>query len=47
MVVSEVWRTAMRGRYPSWIACCVIEYAPEIVAWEAMTVAAVARPTMG
>jgi hypothetical protein len=26
------------------MACCVIEYAPEMVAWEAITVATVATP---
>ena len=28
-------------------ACCAIEYAPEMVAWEAITVAIVASPTIG
>ena len=37
----------MRGRRPSWIACLVIEYAPEIMACEAITVAAVASTTAG
>ena len=36
-----------RGRYPIWAACCVSEKAPEMTAWEAMTVATVARITMG
>jgi hypothetical protein len=26
----------MRGKKPSWIACWVNEYAPEMIAWEAM-----------
>ena len=37
----------MRGRKPSWIACFVIEYVPEMTACEAMTVAAVASATIG
>ncbi len=37
----------MRGRYPRREACSVIEYAPEMVACDAMTVAAVARPISG
>ena len=36
-----------RGRYPIWAACCVTENAPEMTAWEAMTVAAAARITIG
>ena len=37
----------MRGRKPSWIACWVSEKAPVITAWLAMTVATVARITIG
>jgi len=37
----------MRGRKPSCTACRVIEKAPEITAWEAMTVAAVASAIIG
>ncbi len=37
----------MRGMYPSWIACSVIEKAPEITACEAMMVAIVDRPISG
>ena len=37
----------MRGRKPSCIACLVSEYAPEITACEAITVAMVASATMG
>ena len=37
----------MRGRKPSWMACLVIENAPEITACEAITVAAVASTTIG
>jgi len=37
----------MRGQNPSWMACCVRENTPEIIAWEAMTVAIVERQTMG
>ena len=37
----------MRGRKPSWIACCVIENAPEITACDAITVATVAIATAG
>jgi hypothetical protein len=37
----------MRGEKPSWIACWVIEKAPEITACEAITVAAVASTTIG
>src|SRR6202000_19135 len=36
-----------RGRYPIWAACCVTENAPEMTAWEALTVAAAARITLG
>ena len=36
-----------RGMYPRREACSVMEYAPEIVACEAITVAIVARPTSG
>ena len=46
-VLAEVCTMFMRGRKPSWIACRVIEYAPEMVAWEAITVAAVASATIG
>ncbi len=35
-----------RGRYPSCIACWVTENAPEITAWLAITVAAVASTTI-
>ena len=37
----------MRGRKPSWIDCWVNEKAPEMMAWLAMTVAAVANSTIG
>jgi hypothetical protein len=37
----------MRGRKPSWIACWVREYAPEIMDCEAITVATVANATIG
>ena len=36
-----------RGQYPSWMACCVSENAPEMSACDAMIAAAVARPTSG
>jgi hypothetical protein len=36
-----------RGQRPSWIACLVIENAPEMIAWLAMMVATVASATMG
>ena len=32
---------------PRWIACWVSEKTPEITAWEAITVAIVARATIG
>jgi hypothetical protein len=38
---------SMRGSRPNWTACWVTEKAPVMTAWEAMTVAAVARPSMG
>jgi hypothetical protein len=37
----------MRGKKPSWIACWVSEYAPEMIDCEAMMVAMVAKPTIG
>ena len=37
----------MRGLRPSSAACCAIEKAPEMVACEAITVAAVASATSG
>ena len=37
----------MRGKKPSLIACSVSENAPEMMAWEAMTVASVANATSG
>ena len=37
----------MRGRKPSWTACWVSENAPEMMACEAITVAAVANATSG
>jgi hypothetical protein len=37
----------MRGRKPSWIAWRASEAVPVIEACEAITVAAVARPTIG
>ena len=40
---SPVWSTCARGRKPSWIACWVSEYAPEMIACDAMTVASVAK----
>ena len=36
-----------RGKKPSWMVCLVAENAPDINAWEAITVAAVARTTIG
>ena len=36
----------MRGRKPSWITCWVTENAPEMTAWEAITVATVASTTI-
>jgi hypothetical protein len=36
-----------RGLKPSWMACCVREKAPEISAWDAITVAMVESATMG
>ena len=36
-----------RGRNPSWTACRATENEPEIAAWEAMMVAAVARKSIG
>ena len=42
-----VWRTVRRGRNPNCTHCRAIEKAPEIMAWLAITVAAVARMTMG
>ena len=45
---SEVYSTASRGRWFRREACCVTENAPEIVAWEAITVASVASvPQVG
>ena len=38
--------TRMRGRNPSWIDCRVREYAPEMIACDAMMVAIVANATM-
>ena len=37
----------MRGRKPSWIAWRVIEKTPVMMAWDAITVAAVASTTSG
>ena len=37
----------MRGRKPSWIACLVIEYAPEMTACDAMIAASVASTIAG
>ncbi len=37
----------MRGMYPSWMACSVMENAPEITACEAITVASVDNATKG
>ena len=46
--VSEVRRIEMRGNRPSCTACWVMEKAPVITAWLAMTVAAsVARISTG
>jgi hypothetical protein len=36
-----------RGSQPSWIACRVIEKAPVMIDWLAMTVAIVASATSG
>ena len=41
--LDDVLGALIRGRKPSWIACCVSEYAPEMIACEAMIVAKVAR----
>src|ERR1700680_3018225 len=43
----DVWTMGTRGKKPSCTACLVIENAPEITAWDAMMVAAVARMTSG
>ena len=43
----EVWRMVSRGRKPRPTAWRVTEKAPEITACEAMTVANVARTTIG
>jgi hypothetical protein len=43
----DVWRMLIRGRNPSWIACRVRLNAPEITACDAITVATVARTTIG
>ncbi len=45
--VSEVRLMSMRGRRPSCTACWVIENAPVMTAWLAMTVAMVARTKVG
>ena len=45
--VSEVRRMSMRGSRPSCTACWVMEKAPVITAWLAMTVATVARTRTG
>ena len=37
----------MPGRKPNCMACLVKEKTPEIIAWEAMMVATVAKATMG
>ena len=37
----------MRGRRPSWTACCVMEKAPVITAWLAITAAIVAKIITG
>ncbi|MOA28332.1 hypothetical protein D3C78_1492650 [compost metagenome] len=42
-----MWKIAMRGRKPRWIACRVREKAPVMTAWLAMIVAKVARMTTG
>ena len=44
---SLVWVIRRRGMKPSWIACWVTEKAPEMTAWLAMIVAAVASRTSG
>jgi hypothetical protein len=44
---AEVWTMVMRGRKPSCTACLVSENAPEIVACDAITVAAVASAIIG
>jgi len=44
---AEVCRIVIRGSSPSWMACRVIEYAPEMVACDAITVAAVASTIIG
>src|ERR1700744_2546119 len=47
IVSSEVGTIRSRGRYPSWTAWRATENAPVITAWDAITVAAVARNTSG
>src|SRR6185437_176786 len=43
----DVCTTRMRGEKPSCTASRVIEYAPEITAWEAITVATAASTIIG
>jgi hypothetical protein len=43
----DVCSMSRRGAYPSWIACCVSENAPEISACEAMIAAASRCPPAG
>lgn len=45
--MADVWMMRMRGMKPSWMAWRVSEKTPEMMAWEAMMVAAVAKATMG
>lgn len=45
--LSDVCRTLSRGMRPRCRACCDTEKAPEMTAWEAMTVAIVASTTIG
>ncbi len=45
--LSDVRRMSSRGRRPSCTACWVIEKAPVITAWLAITVAAVASTRIG
>ena len=46
MMRFDVWRMLIRGRNPSWITCWVTENAPEMTAWDAITVATVASTTI-
>ena len=45
--IPEVCTMLRRGRKPNCMACLVSEKTPEMMAWEAIMVAMVARATMG